>query len=155
MHYIPFINEDPKNRYEDLNCRNCPMFEGSTVYNMKIVCTCPFNGGYTEEFDIDQKVIQLKQAITRNCPVRYRDPVERFNYLQFKSIVNHDFYNCCKELFENKNLSDEERKTLIEKRDKIMKLATLMEELYPKFEHEANKIMLDGYKMDENGELFK
>ena len=155
MHYIPFINEDPKNRYEDLNCRNCPMFEGSTVYNMKIICTCPFNGGYTEEFDIDQKVIQLKQAITRNCPVRYRDPIEGFHYLQVRCIIYHDFHNCCRELFENKNLTEEEKALLEEKRDKLMDLSKLMEEIYYKSDQKANKIMLDGYQMDENGELFK
>ena len=150
MHYIPFINEDPKNRYEDLNCRNCPMFEGSTVYNMKIVCTCPFNGGYTEEFDIDQKVIQLKQAITRNCPVRYRNPVEDFHFFQVYCNLTSEFARTFKEWKE-----DEDNKELLDKRDNVMKCLGLMETIFPEKFDRYQKIMHDGYKLDENMNLYK
>ena len=163
MHYIPFINEDPRNRDNDFDCRDCPCFIFYFISNNVIEGSCIFNNGRIETFESnnediinDRKTnVKLQAAITRNCPVRYRDPVEGFKYLQFISIVNNDFYNYCKELSENKNLSDEERKVLTEKRDKTMQLSLLMSELYPKFEHETNKIMLEGYKMDENGELFK
>ena len=163
MHYIPFINENPRNRDNDFDCRDCPCFIFKFISNNVMEGSCIFNNSRIETFESnnediinDRKTnVKLQAAITRNCTVRYRDPVEGFKYLQFMSIVNNDFYNYCKELSENKNLSDEERKVLTEKRDKTMQLSQLMGELYPKFEYKTNKIMLEGYKMDENGKLFK
>lgn len=160
MHYIPFNNENPRNRDNEFDCRSCPCFEGNKVYDYSIIGTCRYNQGLKEEFkfkDFDKESfnVKLSAANTRNCPIRYRDPVERFHYLQFRCIVYSDFHNCCKELFENKNLTEEEKTLLEEKRDKLMDLSKLMEEIYYKSDQKANKIMLDGYKMDENMELFK
>ena len=163
MHYIPFINENPRNRDNDFDCRDCPCFIFYFISNSVIEGSCIFNNNIIETFESnngdiinDRKTnIKLQAAITRNCTVRYRDPVEGFHYLQFRCIVYHDFHNCCRELFTNKNLTEEEKALLEEKRDKLMDLSKLMEEIYYKSDQKANNIMLDGYKMDENGELFK
>lgn len=154
MHYIPFLSESPRNRYEDVDCRNCPCFEGSIVYDKVLVGTCRFNRGQKEQFDLgDLKTVTLKGAQYRDCPVQYRDPVELFHYFQFMSIVSNEFVATCKKL-EDKGITEEERDYLEDRRDKNIQLYKLMKELFPKFDDLYNKIH-DGYVLDEHMEPYK
>lgn len=159
MHYIPFLSEKKDNRYEDIDCRNCPCFEGSTIYNKILIGTCKFNNCRKEEFDLGSNcAILLEAGKNRTCPVKYKDPIENFHFFQFMRIISNDLHNTSKDLTykrENRQLSDEEENNYKDKLHKLVQLSILMEELFPEQYNLYKKITFEGYKLDETMTPYK
>ena len=159
MHYIPFLSEKPTNRYDDVDCRNCPCFEGSIIYDKILEGTCRFNRGQKEKFDLDlTERVQLQGATYHDCPCKYKDPVENFHYYQFMSILANSLVNTMKSRMEKEKLgtlSDEEADKLLNKCNKIVEVSRGLKDLYPQFEDLYIKITQEGYVLDEDMKPYK
>jgi hypothetical protein len=164
MHYIPFSNEKIDNRYNDINCYCCPLVTIKYIDNIPRSVTCPYNSNYGYEpvevtnldkpvqvTDLDNFNITLRPAIMSNCPVQYRDPVERVHYLQVYCNINNKFVDKYKEIMNDNSLSSEDKNDkLQELLSKINQCQDLLKELFPKHHELYEKVMVKGYHLDEN-----
>ena len=159
MHYLSFINEDPKNKYNDFDCRNCPCFiqinERDNVEDKYIFGTCRFTNGIGQGVNTEIiNSIRLEPSINGTCPVKYRDPLVDFNYFQIKSMLTNSWFNSYKESTDPKN--DEETKRIFEEKvDKTRKCIDLLAEIFPNHEEKYNKIRDENYLLDDNMNLYK
>ena len=163
MHYIPFENEDPKNTYENFDCRNCPCFVGQKIFDYAILGTCKYNGGNKEKFrfkdyDPEYFTVRLRAGLTRNCPIQYKDPVENFHYYQFMSILHNDLVNTVRERYDKYDsgtLTDEEEKGLHNRYLKIIETIKSIEQLYPDKKTLHDRLVNGNCKLDENMKPYK
>ena len=164
MHYIPFSNEKIDNRYNDINCYCCPLVTIKYIDNIPRFVTCPYNSNYGYEpvevtnldkpvqvTDLDNLNITLQPAKFSNCPVQYRDPVERVHYLQVFCNIDNKFINKYKEISNDISLSPEDKKTKIhEMVQKFNTCQNFLKELFPDQYELYEKVMIKGYHLDEN-----
>ena len=155
MHYIPFINEKIDNRYNDINCCCCPLATIKYIDNELISVTCQYNRNYgyqpVEVTDSDNINITLIPATKYTCPVKYTDPVERAHFLQVYCNINNRFIDKYKEIKDDNSLSPEDKNTkLKEIVQKFNQLQDFLKELFPKHHELYEKVMLEGYYLDEN-----
>jgi hypothetical protein len=155
MHYIPFINEKIDNRYNDINCYCCPLATIKYINNKPRFITCQYNSYYgyepVEITNLDNINITLIPATKYTCPVKYTDPVERAHFLQVYCNINSKFRNKYKEIYEDKSLSSEDKNDKIhELVQKFNQCQDFLKELFPNQYELYEKVMLDGYHLDEN-----
>lgn len=153
MHYIPFSNEKIDNRYNDINCCCCPLATIKYIDNKPVSVTCPYNSnyGYKPVEVTDPNNLNIKLAVTSSCPVLYRDPVESVHYIQVYCNINNRFINKYKEIKDDNSLSPEDKNTkLHEIVQKFNQLQDFLKELFPKHHELYEKVMLEGYYLDEN-----
>ena len=155
MHYIPFINEKIDNRHNDINCYCCPLAFIKYIDNKPRLITCQYNSDYgyepVEITNLDNINITLKPATTYTCPVQYRDPVEKVHYLQVYCNINNKFASKYREIYEDKSLSPEDKNTKLQEMiQKFSQCQDFLEELFPEHHELYEKVMKEGYHLDEN-----
>lgn len=155
MHYIPFSNEKIDNRYSEINCCCCPLVTIKYIDNKPRFVTCPYNNNYgyepVEVTDPDNLNITLIPATTSGCTVEYINPVERAHYLQVFCNINNKFVNEYKKISHDISLSPEDKNIkLHELIHKFSQFEDFLKELFPKDHELYEKVMLEGYHLDEN-----
>ena len=156
MHYIPFNNEDPKNSEFSINCKCCPLCIIGNTYNEEFAAGCPYCNG-NEIFSIDKEdFFTLSPAKDYKCKVRWYSPLLKSPYIQLMIFLIND-----SDYFETNTLAKyyldkSPKRKLYEGRDKdIQQIFELMKKLYPDLEDIYNKIMFEGYKLDDNMNLYQ
>jgi hypothetical protein len=155
MHYIPFINEKIDNRFNDINCYCCPLAIIKYIDSKPRFITCLYNNDYgyepVEITNLDNINITLKPATTYTCPVQYRDPVERAHFLNVYYNINNTFVNKYKKIDYDNSLSSEDKNNkLQELLNKFNQCQDFLKELFPKQYELYEKVMLEGYHLDED-----
>lgn len=157
MHYIPFINEDKRNTYEKINCKHCPLFNIKPVNNEYYIGYCKYNKNLEGAIiSCDTESVDITHI--SNCPVKYKDPMKDFHYMQVYWMINNEFVNSYIKLekgLKDGNLSNEEKEILEKRIDKFLSCSKLLSELFPKHEEMYKKIMNEGYKLDDDMNLYK
>jgi hypothetical protein len=157
MHYIPFFNEDKKNTCEKVNCKNCPLFKTELIDNTCYMAYCNYTD-YTEGdiiyYDQESDIITLSGRSI--CPVKYKDPVEKFHYLHITSNIMIELANTCEKLQCKNYKSDEEKESLEKRKDDIWTCLDILKKLFPEKDEIRLKLLTeDGYNLDDDMNLYK